>query len=201
MPRELSPEEVQRHNELYRKGCQLTEGELLVARDDKGPRRGPLGPLARQRLVEAIRCLTMALEIAPSQWQTLWVLGKIHQRLDDHVRALSCFGRAHEINPAQPEVAREASIAAGHLGMASDAVRYSKIAVALRPNDPGLVANLAVAFLISGKVDLAQAAAAEAYSRAPNDPVTRYTKGVTDQVAAGKRAIPSTTLELERIVE
>jgi len=140
----------------------------------------------------------MALEIAPWQWQTLWVLGKIYQRIDDRAQALSCFGKAHEINPTQPDVAREASIAAGHLGMASDAVRYSEIAVTLKPDDPGLVANLAVALLISGRVDRAQAAAAEACSRAPHDPASLSVKGLADDVAAGKRAAPATTLELER---
>src|SRR5215471_11382477 len=102
MQRELSNEEVERHNQLYRKGCELAKGELLLA-DAKGHRKGPLEPLAKQRLHEAIRCLTMALEIAPWQWQTLWVLGKIYQRIDDRAQALSCFGKAHEINPTQPD--------------------------------------------------------------------------------------------------
>jgi len=193
MKRELTEEEIREHGRVYDKGWSLIQGELLLA--DANPSGKP-GWFARRRLREAITCFEAALKITPESWQSLWALGKIHQRLGEVPEALNCFAQAHQLNPSQPDVAREAGIAASDIGDGPAAVRFSKAAIAAKPDDPGLVSNLALAFLINGEIENAQAAAAEATSRAPNDPIAKSVRSIVDEVAQGRRSRPKTVREL-----
>ena len=97
--RELTEDEIREHDEAYQRGWALVEGELLIG--GAGAMRKP-GILARRRLRDAIGCFETALSLNPAGWQSLWALGKIHQRLGELPKALECFTRAHEIDPSQP---------------------------------------------------------------------------------------------------
>lgn len=185
--RELTEDQIREHDEAYQRGWALVEGELLIG----GPGRvRPLGLRARRQLREAIGCFKTALKINPEGWQALWALGKIQQRLGKPKKALEFFAKAHEIDPSQPDVAREAGITATDLGDGPAAVRYTRAAIAAKPDDPGLVSNLALAYLIGGNLDRARTAAAEAASRAPDDPITKAVRDMVEDVAQGKRPRP-----------
>ena len=189
----LTDDQAREHNRVYQRGWELIKGELLIA--DRTPSRGP-GWLARRRLRQAIECFDAALKIAPQGWQSLWAMGKIHQRLGELPEALGCFARAHQLQPSQPDVAREAGIAASDMGDGPAAVRFTRAAIASKPEDAGLVSNLALALLISGEIEQAKTAAAEAHARAPDDPITRTVHRIVDEVAEGKRPRPKTVREL-----
>src|SRR5262245_51219912 len=135
MERRVTDDEVREHNRVYDLGWSLAKDLLLLDGDD--PARRP-GWFARRRLRRAIECFEAALRIAPEGWQSIWAIGKIHQRLGETAEALGCFARAHQLKPDQPDVAREAGIAATDLGDGPRAVQFSRAAVALAPNDPGL---------------------------------------------------------------
>ena len=91
----------------------LTEGRLVLHGAE--PPRRP-GWYTRWQLGRAIRCFERALAINPAGWSSMWALGKIRQRLGDQEAALGWFARAHALKPDQPDVAREAGIAALDLG-------------------------------------------------------------------------------------
>jgi tetratricopeptide (TPR) repeat protein len=189
----LTDNQVREHDRVYRRGWKLIEGKLLIA--DRSPPQ-KLGWLARRKLRQAIACFDAALKIAPHSWQSLWAMGKIHQRLGERPEALGCFARAHQLQPSQPDVAREAGIAASDMGDGPAAVRFTKAAIASKPEDAGLVSNLALALLIHGEIAQARAAAAEAHTRAPHDPITKTVHRIVDEVAQGKRPRPKTLREL-----
>src|SRR5262245_55308218 len=152
----MTEQERLRHNQLYEEGCRLARGRVLV--DDYGlPPR--LGWLARRRLERAIRYLRAALELAPDNWSALWLLGKIHERLDRPAYALECLARAFDLNPGHRDVARAAGIAACEAGDGPGAVRFCQAAVRADPRDAGLLCNLALAFLITGDFVQARTAA------------------------------------------
>ena len=192
MDRQLTDEEINKHNRLCEQGWALVEGELLIG---GGPPRR-LGRRSRKKLQEAMGCFEAALGIAPDKWQSMWALGKIHQRLGDDPKALDYFTKAHELDPSQADVAREAGIVATEMGDGPAAVRFTKAAIAAKPDDAGLVSNLALAHLISGSVQDAQIAAVEAVSRAPEDPVSQAVRGLVEEVAQGKRPRPTSGREL-----
>lgn len=188
--RQLTEDEVREHDRVYQQGWALTKGHLLLAGADH---LGRPGWLSRRRLRRALQWA--ALQVFPDGWPSLWVMGKIHQRLGETTEALGCFARAHQIKPDQPDVAREAGIAASDVGDGQRAVQFTRAAVASAPNDPGLVSNLALALLINDQIQEAQAVAADALTRAPADPIARRVKVIADDVAAGKRPRPRSTRE------
>ena len=189
----MTDEQRRKYDRVSRRGWALLKGELLLA--GPGPSPKP-GWFLRRRLRAAMTCFEAALRIAPDSWQSLWAMGKIHQRLGETPEAFGCFRRAHQLAPSQPDVAREAGIAASDLGDGPAAVQFTKAAIAAKPEDPGLVANLAIAHLINGEVEQAQLVAAEATSRAPNDPVSRAVRHLVNEVAEGRRPRPRTMRDL-----
>src|SRR5205823_1792956 len=132
----------------------------------------PLDDDGRRRLDEAISLFDEVVRINPKNWAALWLLGKVYQRLGEYEKGLAAFARSHEIRPDQPDVAREASIAAMDLGRPEEAVVYCEQALRAEPDDPGLRANLALALLFSGKPQEAHAVAEEALRRNPADEIS-----------------------------
>ena len=188
----MTEEEIERHNALYAQAWQLVEGQLALS----GP-SGP-GPVSSdsERLRSAASLFRQALGLAPSNWPALWALGKIHQRLGEYSEALAYFSRAFAIEPRQVDVAREAGITATQMGDSASALRYCKAAVELDPADVGLVGNLALAFLIDGNVEQAQALTADACRRDPVDAANQVVRRLVESVAAGARPLPKSGSDL-----
>jgi tetratricopeptide (TPR) repeat protein len=153
----------------YRVGAWLVKGELQMA----GRRLRKPKKWARAKLETARKLLEFVLADIPGSWHSLWIAGKIHERLGEDAVALECFKRGLEINHSQPDLAIEAALSAVRVGKGSEAEVYARIAVAARPNDAGHKADLALALLISGKPQDAQLALAEALKLLPDDNVTK----------------------------
>ena len=193
MERQVTEDQAREHDRVYQLGWSLTKGLLLLDGDD--PSRRP-GWFARRRLRRALGCFEAALQIFPDGWQSLWAMGKIHQRLGESAESLGCLARAYQLKPDQPGVAREAGIAATELGDGPRAVQFTRAAIALVPDDPGLVSNLALALLINRQVEEARAVAADAVARAPADPIAKTVRRLIEDVAAGRRPQPRSGREL-----
>ena len=193
MGRQFTEDQIREHDRACEEGWSLVEGHLIM---DGEPPSGKPGWFARRRLARALECFEKALKINPDGWQSVWAMGKIHQRLGDTRRALTYFARAHKMNPDQVDVAREAGIAAADVGDGPRAVQFTRAAVALAPDDAGLTSNLALALLINDQVQEAQATAADAVGRVPADPVAKTVKAIIDEVAAGTRRRPRSVKEL-----
>ncbi len=145
---------------------------------------------ARDKMRRGIELLDQVLQINPHSWPAMWLLGKCYQRRREYEAALDFFTRAHAIKSDQPDVAREAAIAAMELRRPLDAVGFCERAIAANPDDPGLRANLALALLFSGQVDKAQDVADDACTRNPADEITARIAIVCRQVRSGTRACP-----------
>src|SRR5688572_22128014 len=149
MSREFTEAEAARHNSLTERGWQLAREHFHVA----GSSAPALGWFSRRNLQRAVGCFQEALELNPDGWSSMWALGKIYQRLGEHRTSLEWLRKAHAVNPGQPDVAREAGLAALDCAEPADAVELCSAAVANNPDDPGLVANLALAFMLNGDDD------------------------------------------------
>ena len=154
----LSPEEIQRHNELYNRACRLLDG--LVILDDQ-PHENP-GFFARRRLRQAVQLFQQVIELNPANWQPMVFIGKAFQSLGELEPALTWLLRAHDCVPAHPSVAKEVGFAAGRLGHHEVAVRVMQVAAKEHPEDAALHLNLGLSCLMSGK----SADAREAFARA-----------------------------------
>jgi Flp pilus assembly protein TadD len=123
-------------------------------------------------------------------------LGKIYQRLGDHEVTLRWFATAFAMTPDHPDVAREAGIAAMELGRAAEALEFCLAAVANRPDDAGLVCNLALAYCLAGNDSDALRCAIQAAERDPADVVTLSVRDFVTQVASGRRKRPKSYLDV-----
>lgn len=74
------------------------------------------------------------------------------------------------------------------------AVAAARQAVALKPDDAGLLANLSLALLIGGTLD---EAAEKSLAIAPDDEITRNLKRAIEDVRSGRRAQPRSLADLE----
>lgn len=193
--REWTQEEADRHNALTKQAWSLIENELLI--HDRFPSAQP-NWLAKRRLNKAIENFRKALEINPESWSSMWALGKIHQRLKQREEAFLWFSRAYEANPENPDVCREAGLEALDLGKAKEAIDFCETAVRLSPDDFGLMANLAWAYLIANRIQDAQTTIGTAVQADPQDQISQSVARIIDEVASGTRPVPKTLLEISQ---
>jgi tetratricopeptide (TPR) repeat protein len=192
MQREFTEAEAANHNALTERGRKLSKGQLILTGEEP---EGRPGWLARRKLKQAVRCFEQALQINPEGWSSMWTLGKIHQRLGDHEASLQWFARAHSINPTQPDVAREAGLAALDCGDTVLAIRFCSAAADNDPGNAGLVANLALAHMLSGDDTHAIECAERAVCTTPGDEISRTVLEFVRAVADGRRARPKRLLD------
>jgi tetratricopeptide (TPR) repeat protein len=192
MTQQFTQDEVDRHNALVDRAEELTE-DMLFVHDSYPPR--PLNQLNRGRLREAIRCYKDALEINPAGWPSMWFIGKIYQRLGEHATSLEWFTRAYMLNPTEPEMAREAGLAALDCGEAEAGLRLCQAAVDGKPDDFGLVCNLALAHMLCGNDDAAVQCATRAVEADPDDTIYANAQKLVCDVRDGKCRRPKTLEE------
>ena len=126
----------------------------------------------------------------------MWQLGKIYQRLGQHDESLQWFYRAFEVNPSQPDVAREAGLAALETGHHRDGACLFISALENSPRDSGLRANLALAYLLDGRLDDALRESELAANQDPSDAVSANVLRLVRDVHAGRRFQPRTVTDL-----
>lgn len=183
-----SKEATVKHDQAFKRAGELSEELILLDNLDAS---------AAVRLEKAAQLYEEAVSINPANWTAMWHLGKIYQSLEDDERALSWLARSHRVNPDQPEVAREAAIAAMDVGRHDEAVVFCKRAIEAKPNDAGLQANLALALLFSGNASEARPIAENALCQCPTDEITRNIIQIIREVLAGDRPCPHHVRDLE----
>jgi tetratricopeptide (TPR) repeat protein len=180
------------HNRLYLEATAVIKDEMRI--DNR--QRGPLTSELKARIEGALVRLVRVLELNPGNWAALFFMGKGHQVLEQHEAALDCFSRAYAINQ-NPDMAREAGISAMECGRTQLGLEYASASVALRPDDPGLRANLGVAMLLNGRAEDAHRELLTALEATPTDSITRGLVRFVEDVCAGKRKCPQTGPALE----
>ena len=193
MSDDISPADAARHDEIVDEGWSLVEGEVFS--DGSGPSGRP-GMFARRKLQNTIERFQEALEINPKGWQSMWALGKIHQRLDSAAESLFWFRKAMALAPDEPDVARETGLAAFEVGNTELALQCCQAALDARPDDAGLMANLALAHLLRGGLAEAEGFVSKALELVPHDPVSGHLSQIIGEVAKGMRPQPASIRDI-----
>lgn len=188
MSDDISAANAARHDEIFDEGSSLVEGEVLL--DGSGPSGRP-GMFARRKLQKAIERFQGALEINPEGWPSMWFLGKIHQRLENEEESLFWFRKAMVLAPDHPDVARETGLAAFEAGNTELALDCCQAALDARPDDPGLMANLALAHLLGGDLTEAEGLLSKALELDPHEPVSGQLLQIIREVTDGTRPQPA----------
>jgi tetratricopeptide (TPR) repeat protein len=190
----MSPIEIEEHNLAYQQATSLVKGEIFL---DSHPQSKLVTQETRAKLERAIKLFERALEIHPANFAPHWFLGKIYQRMGDHSTSHDCFVRALGVDPKNADAAREASLSAMSLGNVEDGINYALSASQLKPSDTGLRANVALAFLLAGKLDQAKQTIEEVSRRGPLDSASKKLNSMIEYYRKTAVKPPSTISELE----
>lgn len=144
----------------------------------------------RQRANKAIKHYKACLEMAPDNWQSMWLLAKLYQAMGEGAVALQLFERALQIEKENADVAREASISAMAAGKVELALEYSAEALRRAPEEIGLMCNHAVNLMVAERDEEAVEWIDRAEQMAPEDGMLRHAHEVIHAVAAGERERP-----------
>ena len=192
-PSQMTLAQVEEHNRLYKEAIQIANNEIII----QGHLRR-YDSTARSRLDHALQLLTRVIDLNPNNWSAMWFVGKIHQRCGDQSAALEWFARAHNLNPGQVDVSREASLCAMELGRSKEAISYASSALRVRPSDAGLWSNLALGFLLAGRLDEAKQSIEKTKVEDPADPIAKTVSRMIEHFIASGQRPPSTTQDLQR---
>jgi hypothetical protein len=184
-----SSEDV-KHDEYYKRAIE----QLKFAMTLVPPIR--LSLLQKWRIRRGLGAMRKALAIRPDNWAALWTMGKALQVTGKNAEAMDVFSRSHSINPQHPDIAREASISAMECSRFDRARSFAEAAVQLRPEDPGLMANLVLVLLLAQDARAAKSQIERAFAADPKDRITRAIRQIVDEVIAGSRPCPRHTREL-----
>jgi tetratricopeptide (TPR) repeat protein len=183
------------HNRHYDRGWELIEGLILL---DGKPLR-TLTWFGRRRLRKAAGHFKAAVDLNPKGWQSMCALGKIHQRLGEQETAFEWLRRAQSIDPTQSALAREAGLEALEIRDFRYAQECLERAIRTKPEDPGLVSNLAIAQLLNGAVDDAKRSISEAIARDPSDPIAPAILHAVESVQSGRASVPQNLHQLREL--
>jgi tetratricopeptide (TPR) repeat protein len=189
----MTPEQIDEHNLIFKEASQLVKEEVIVA--GRPPASG-LDRSGRVKLERAIHLFARVLELNSRNWSAMWLVGKAYQRLGNYSAALTSFVRASEVNRGQPDVLREASICAMYMGLSEEAISYADSALRCQPSNNGLLANLALALLLAGRLDEAKTAIDKAMTSGA-DAISQTVGSMVDHFIANERTPPTTTEALE----
>jgi Tfp pilus assembly protein PilF len=142
-------------------------------------------------LLNGIDHLKETLAQAPQNWRAWWVRGKAEQALGDHESAYESFRSARECNTVHVDVARELVAECLELGRTKEAVQVAEWLQTVAPTNAGIVANLALAYLIDAQLELAARTVVVALGFDPSDKISAAIKARIEDVRTGRRPQPT----------
>jgi tetratricopeptide (TPR) repeat protein len=177
------------HNRLFQEACSIIRDEIPL-------HDNPDLPLPDEKLdgslKRALEIFNQVLAINPENWNAMWLIGKIYQRFQDKKSALSWFEKAYQINPSQTDIVREASMCAMDLGNHDAAITFAHRGVQIEPTNSGLQANLAIAYLLSNRIDDAKMSIDRAIAGDPEDSISQTIQDIIEHFSNSGRVPPST---------
>lgn len=161
--------------------------------------RNPGSPVDVSKAVilnRAIEMLEIIDDKAPGNWRVCWLLGKAWHALGRSDRAHEWLMKAFEHEKEETVIPRELSGICLELGKGAEAVQVSEHAIGCEPDSHELIGNLAVAYLIDGRVKEAETTIQAALRRNPQDLVNKTLQRLIGEVAKGRRPQPKNLFEL-----
>jgi tetratricopeptide (TPR) repeat protein len=180
---EITDFSLEKHDEYYQKGFNCIDPYVRLG---SRPSRRPNADKIRK----GIKYLDAATKINSENWAAFWLKGKAYQALGDSAFAYKEFKKAFDIEKENADVARELMIESLNLGKGEEGVEIGKHALSLEPNNPGLMGNLGLAYLIKGEINNAEDITRKAISLNPQDGINKQILNIINEVKSGKRAQP-----------
>jgi tetratricopeptide (TPR) repeat protein len=122
----------------------------------------------------------------PNHWPSMFLLGKIYQRINKFEIALNWFEKAYSIEKNNIDVLREASLSCLHIHNIDSAIYYSAESLKLDSTNHTLLANHAMNLLIGHYDGEAKEYIQKALKINPENEINRNINQVIESVIDGK---------------
>jgi tetratricopeptide (TPR) repeat protein len=188
---------AERHNELYRQGCDLI-GPAMLLDSEEGAGELVERVVNETEVKEGIQILEEVVEINPGNWAAHWTMGKGYQALEDHQLSYEKFVAAYKVG-RNAAILRELVRECLYVDKIDEAIYYGHLATELEPDDAGLQANFALSLLLNKEVDRALATAEASLRKDPDDKITQQMVGFMKKIKEGKQELPKSLAELEKL--
>lgn len=185
-----------RHNQLFKEGSDLISPYMPlhgVEPKDASTKK------AQQEIRTGIDKLKQVVVLNPQNWAAYWVMGKAYQALGDNQNAYESFKASWGIHKENADVAREYMFECLNLGKGAEGVTLAEQALNLEPNEPGLIANYALALLIDGQFEAAEKQVQRSLQIDNTDKVTKDLQKIIGEVKSGQRPRPTKFGDLQGI--
>lgn len=154
--------------------------------------------MGEKQITSGIRDLDAVTEYNPQNWPAFWIKGKAYQALNEPYMAYAQFHTCFTMQKENPDVARELALSCLDIGKAQEATEVTLHAIGLTPEDAGLHANLALAYLLLGENEKALNAIKESLKIDPDDSISKTVEGLVVQVVDGRRPQPKSMADLQK---
>lgn len=144
----------------------------------------------------AVEMLDKVIAEAPDFWKAHLCHGKGQIALGNHELAYQSLRRAYDLEKGIESIPRELAGVCLQLGKFDEAVGVAEQAVTLEPDDAGLIGNLALAYLLAGRIAEAKKSIAAAIEIDRSDKINEYLGQLITEVADGKRSQPNSMADL-----
>ncbi|MCA9139730.1 MAG: tetratricopeptide repeat protein [Planctomycetales bacterium] len=180
-------------DELFEQAADIILGNM------RHPGHPPPTESIQCQIREAIGMLQQLVSQGMDTWRVWFLLGKGWHAVDRTPRSITSFERALAVadTESEPVVYKELAGVLLESGDSNRACQIGEKAVAIRPRDVELLGNLAIAYLLDGRIESAVKSLEHALSIAPDDKTNLFLKSKVDAVLCGIIPAPSTLAELE----
>jgi tetratricopeptide (TPR) repeat protein len=150
------------------------------------------------KIREAIGMLQQLARQEGDSWRLWFLLGKAWHAVERTSRSIKAYERAAAVaEEPEPVIYKELAGILLEAGRTEQACVIGEKAVALRPDDVELLGNLSIAYLLNGRVEVAEKTLDHALSIDGDDATNRFLKFRIQAIREGRLRLPKTLAELE----
>jgi tetratricopeptide (TPR) repeat protein len=182
----------EKYMELFTKGCKLSEG--LIQLDGQPPKK--LGFFDKRKLKKAKSLLELAAPESPDNAAPYLMLAKVSHSLGERSESLNYLLRAWELQPANLILVIELSGAYGVLGKHKEAISVLEEGIKYHPNEPRILFNLGVSYLLENVPKLALDTFKEAVRIEPDFAQNHALLKYSQEILSGQKSAPRNQAEI-----
>ncbi|QDU54276.1 tetratricopeptide repeat protein [Aeoliella mucimassa] len=159
------------------------------------PGRRPLTGELHTKMSQVVEQLESIREKHRDKWNLHWMLGKGYQSLGNNAQAYKSFRTALELNNNEEAILRELAGLCLTARRFDEAVGYAQTAASAKPDDPQVLGNLAISYLLAGRMEKASKTIRAAMPLNEQDQVNQHIYSLILQVEQGHAAPPRSLTE------
>ncbi|HEY5581601.1 MAG TPA: hypothetical protein VIK56_10645 [Rhodoferax sp.] len=180
---------------LFTEGCNLSKGLIQL---DGQPHKS-LGFFEKRKLKKAKELFELSLLEDPSNAAPCLMIAKVSHSLGDNLNSLDWLLKAWELEPANLMLVIELSGAYGVLGKHREAISVLE-GVKYHPNEPRILFNLGVSYLLENNPQLAVAIFQKTVEIEPDSLQNHKLLKYSQEVCNGTRTTPRDQSEIARSI-